>query len=162
VPELDPRFTPRALLRALTEHGVDFVVIGGIAVIFHGAVRFTRDLDVVFARDTANLDAMGRALTGLRATLRGVDEELPFVADARALDGVELLTLSTDAGPLDVHERPKGAPEYRTLRRRALRVEIEGFNVLVASIDDLIAMKRSAGRPLDLQDLELLEEVRRR
>lgn len=155
------RFSPTDLLRALTEHGVDFVVIGGVALVAHGSARVTFDLDVAFARDPGNLRALGAVLTGLDAKLRGVDEELPFVADEGTLDRVQLLTLKTSAGPIDVHVRPAGAPAYETLRMRATRVDVGGFAVLVASIDDLIAMKKAAGRPKDLIDVEELEEIRR-
>jgi hypothetical protein len=156
------RFSPRALLQALTAHGVDFVLIGGVAVNFHGVIRLTKDLDICFSRNRENLEALGHALTGLNARLRGVEEGLPVVADAVTLDRVELLTLETDAGPIDVHVRPKGAPAYDTLRRRAIRAELEGFNVLVASIDDMLKMKRASARPQDLLDVQALEEVRLR
>ena len=74
---------------------------------------------------------------------------------------VELLTLVTSLGELDVLARPPGAPAYEDLRRNADRYDLGGFNVSVASIDDLIAMKQSAGRAKDLLDVEELEAIKR-
>jgi hypothetical protein len=154
-------FDAAALLRALAEAELDFVVIGGIALVLHGSARLTRDLDIVFAPDEPNLHALGRVLTGLNAGLRGVDEDVPFVPDERTLRNVQLLTLTTDAGWLDVHRRPDGAPPYPVLKRRAEEQDIDGVSVLVASPDDLLAMKRAAARPQDLTDIEELEAIKR-
>jgi Nucleotidyl transferase AbiEii toxin, Type IV TA system len=149
------------ILRRLTESGVDFVVIGGIAMLLHGSSRLTRDLDIVFAPDDANLRALGEVLIGLQSRLRGVEEVEELVPDHRTLANVQLLTLSTAIGWLDVHRRPEGAPPYESLRRRAERMDLDGFQVLVASPDDLMAMKRAAGRPVDLADLEELAAIKR-
>jgi nucleotidyltransferase AbiEii toxin of type IV toxin-antitoxin system len=149
------------LIGLLNAHGVDFVVIGGIAAVLHGSARITKDLDVVFAPDGANLRLLGRALTELNARLRGVDDPVPFVPDEKALRNVRLLTLDTDHGPLDVMVEPDGRPSYEQLRRRAERMEVGAFGVLVASIPDLIAMKRAAGRHQDLADVETLEAIQR-
>jgi hypothetical protein len=156
-----PDFDPRGILRRLTAAGVDFVVIGGIAVILAGYGRATRDLDIAFASDAANLEALGGVLTGLDARLRGVDAEVPFVADRRTLAGIQLLTLETRLGWLDVHRSVAGVRSYEVLRSRARRVELGGIPVLVASVDELIAMKRAAGRPQDLIDVEALSAIKR-
>jgi len=72
------------------------------------------------------------------------------------------LTLTTTEGDIDLLVDPPGAPAYPILRRKASRIELDGDGVLIASIDDLIAMKAAAGRPQDLVDLESLEVARRR
>lgn len=149
------------ILSALVTRGVDFVVIGGIAAVIHGSPRLTLDLDVTFASDAGNLALLGGALVALGATPRGIEAELPFVADAATLRRVEVLTLDTIAGALDVLARPAGAPPYDALRQHAVRHEVGGFGVLVASIGDLIAMKRVAGRPKDLADIAELEAIQR-
>ena len=156
-----PEFDPRALMGALTSRGVDFVLIGGFAAVIHGSPRLTQDLDITYADDGANLRALGDALQDLDARLRGVEEDVPFVPDERALRPIELLTLDTAAGPLDLILHPPGGPTYSALRRRAQRVDVGGLAVLVASIADLLAMKRAAGRAKDLADVEELEAIER-
>jgi hypothetical protein len=152
--------SPTSLLVRLADATVDFVVIGAIAVVAHGHIRTTRDLDITYATEPENLEALGRALVALDARLRGVAEVVPFVPDGRTLRGAELLTLETAAGSLDLLAAPPGAPPYAELKARAEPIEIEGRPVLIAAIDDLVAMKRSAGRPRDLEDIEALEAIR--
>jgi hypothetical protein len=155
-----PDFDPREILQRLTAAGVDFVVIGGIAVVLAGYGRATRDLDIAVASDT-NLEALGDVLVGLDAKVRGVDDDVPFVADGRTLEGIQLLTLETSLGWLDVHRLVPGVRSYDALRARAQRVRLGDTAVAVASVDDLIAMKRAAGRPQDQIDLEALQAIKR-
>lgn len=153
--------SPSSLLTRLAASGVDFVVIGGIAVVAHGHIRTTRDLDITYATDDANLAALGRTLVDLDARLRGVAELVPFIPDERTLRATSLLTLQTKAGPLDLLAEPPGAPVYPDLRERADAIELDGHEVLIAALDDLLAMKRAAGRPRDLEDIAALEAVAR-
>jgi predicted nucleotidyltransferase len=157
-------FKPLQLLQLLTAKGVDFVLIGGYAAVLHGSPRVTQDLDICFATEAANLRILGSTLVDLRARLYGVEEDIPFVPDERALAQVELLTLDTDLGKLDLMTHPSGAPSYRRLRDRAEVYDVGGFVVRVASVTDLISMKTAAGRPKDLADvaeLEAIERIRR-
>ena len=156
-----PDFDPRGMLGLLTARGVDFVVIGGYAAALHGSPRITQDLDVLYAAESANLTALARVLEELNARLSGVDEELPFKADERTLASVELLTLETDRGRLDLMTAPDGRAGYERVRRRAARFDIGGFEVSVAEIGDLIAMKEATGRPKDLADVAELEAIGR-
>ena len=155
-------FDVLVLLRSLTERGVDFVVIGGIAAVLHGSPRVTQDLDISFATDPGNLEALGATLRSLDARLSGAPADLPSTPDADALRRVMVLTLETAHGRLDVLAAPSGAPPYPELRARADRYDVGGFHVLVAAIDDLIAMKRATNRPTDLADVVELEAIRER
>jgi predicted nucleotidyltransferase len=155
-------FALGALLSQLVNADVDFVVVGGVAVIVQGAPRFTRDLDICCATDQPNLDRLGAVLVELDARLRGIDEDVPFVPDGKTLRHTPMLTLTTRDGDIDLLVDPDGSPGYKALRRKASQIELDGFTVLIASIDDLIAMKSAAGRPQDLIDLESLEIARRR
>lgn len=156
-----PEFHPGALLKRLIAQGVDFVVVGGIAMVAHGSARITRDLDICHAIDPANLEALGCALVGLGARRRGVDDNVPFIPDGRTLRRTSILTLESPDGWIDLLVGPPGSPNYEQLRSRAERVTIDGIAVLIASLDDLEAMKRSAGRPIDRIDLEEIEVIRR-
>lgn len=149
------------ILGALVRHGVEFTVIGGIAVQTHGHLRTTKDVDVVPAPDRDNLRRLATALAELEAGLRGVDAHLLGidVTDPGDLERGGNFTLHTKHGWLDVfpHDLAKGAPAtYEELRRRALVMNIGGFTVAVAGLDDLLSMKRAAGRPIDLEDIAVL------
>ena len=154
-------FRPTLLLERLTDAGVDYVVIGGVAVTVQAGARFTKDLDLCYAPEVQNRRRLGQLLIDLGATLRGVEEDLPFVPDERTLARTQILTLSTDLGGLDLLVDPAGSPGWKALRRRADVIELSGRRVPVAAIDDLLAMKRAAGRPQDLVDVEALEAAKR-
>jgi predicted nucleotidyltransferase len=156
-----PDFNPEALLRRLVARGVDFVIVGGMAMVLHGSARLTRDLDICYSTDPANLAALGAALVELGARLRDVSDELPFVPDARTLRRATILTLDSDDGRIDLLASPAGAPPYRQLRERATRTTFDGTAILIASLDDMESMKRAAGRPRDLLDVEEIEVIRR-
>jgi Nucleotidyl transferase AbiEii toxin, Type IV TA system len=156
-----PDFSPRALLRSLADSGVDFVVVGGIAAVARGSATFTQDLDISYGPEQENLDRLGRVLVDLGARLRGVTDDVPFIPDGQTLKRTRVLTLETPIGPIDLLAQPDGAPEYRRLRERATREVIAGVEVHVASLVDLIAMKKAAGRPKDLVAVEELEALQR-
>jgi hypothetical protein len=157
-----PDFRPTELIGALVRAGVDFVVIGGVAVVVQASPRFTRDLDISYATDTANLERLGALLIALEARLRGVEADLPFMPDARTLRHTQMLTLTTRGGDLDLLVDPPGSRGYVALRRHADIVDLDGVYVRIASLEDLIEMKRAAGRPQDQIDIESLEVARSR
>lgn len=150
-----------ALLTRLARGGVDFVVIGGIAVVAHGYERNTKDLEISYAPDRANLEALGDVLVQLGARLRGIEEEIPFVPDAAMLRRTQILTLDTPDGGLDLLVDPDGSPGYDALKARAERIEFDGHEILIASIEDLLSMKRAANRPTDQTDIEALSTIQR-
>ena len=152
-------FRAADILGVLVAHGVDFVVVGGLAVVFHGSTRITQDLDVCYSTEPANLEVLGQALIELDAKLFGIDEDVPFVPDEKALQRTEILTLTTKHGKLDLLRSPGGAPPYPALRQGAELVQAGDFAIRVASPEDLIAMKQSAGRAKDLADIEELEAI---
>jgi Nucleotidyl transferase AbiEii toxin, Type IV TA system len=157
-----PDFRPTALIGAIVRAGVDFVVIGGVAVVVQASPRFTRDLDISYATHTANLERLRSLLVALDARLRGVEADVPFTPDARTLRHAQLLTLTTRDGDLDLLVDPPGSPGYPALRRHADIVNLDGEPVRIASLEDLIEMKRAAGRPQDTIDIESLEVARSR
>lgn len=156
-----PEFHLAALLRRLVQADVDFVVIGGIAAIAHGSPQITQDLDVSYASDEDNLERLGAALVALGATLRGVTDGVPFVPDGRTLRHTRVLTLDTPEGRLDLLAEPDGSGGYARLRANAIEVTVSGVTVRVAGLEDLLAMKKAAGRPKDRVYVEELEAIRR-
>lgn len=153
-------FDPLRLLGELNAASVRYVVIGAFAGRLLGSPTMTRDLDVCHATDAANLDALAAVLQGLNARLRDTDQPVKFRLDARSLASVTSLTLTTDAGDLDLLAAPAGTDGFDDLVRTAQPTDLDGTTVLVASIDDLMRMKRAAGRPKDLIELEVLGALR--
>jgi hypothetical protein len=155
------RFDPIYIFRRLRAHGVRFVLVGGMAAKVHGSPTFTVDVDICPARDPENLERLGSALGDLGARLRDAPADLPFHPDRQALERVELLTLTTDHGDLDVLMAPSGVDGFADLAANSEAVEVDdGLEIRVASLDDLIAMKRAAGRPKDRVELEVLGALR--
>ena len=152
-----PDYHPAALVRRLVDADVDFVVIGGVAVVLQAMPRFTKDLDICYSTAQDNLDALGGVLVALKARLRGTPEEVPFVPDGRTLRQTQIMCLTTLVGDIDLLVNPDGAPAYDTLHRRADIMSLGGHDVRFASIEDMLAMKRAAGRPQDLVDIESLQ-----
>jgi hypothetical protein len=146
---LGPPLQAGALLRTLDRHGVDFVVIGGMAGLVHGSAYPTFDLDVAYARDEANLNRLAAALRELGVTLRGGPPELPFQIDARTLANGANFTFESELGGFDILGDVAGIRDYEGLRAAARTDVIEDVTVRVASLDHLIAMKRAANRTKD-------------
>jgi len=144
----------------LIRHGVRFVVIGGIGARLHGSPTVTRDTDICYERSPENLERLAHALRDLDARLRGVDEDVPFLPDAETLRAGDHFTFVTSAGDLDILGTPAGVEGFEDLATHATEFAIDGSTVLVASIDDLIRMKRSAGRAKDLIEVEVLGALR--
>jgi len=156
-----PEFRLGELLARLVAGEVDFVVIGGIAAIAHGSPQVTQDLDIAYATDEANLERLGSVLVALGATLRGVTDGVPFVPDGQTLRRTRMLTLDTSDGPLDLLAEPDGAGSYAGLRANAIEATVSGATVRIAGLEDLLAMKKVAGRPKDRVYVEELEAIRR-
>jgi hypothetical protein len=153
-------FQPERVIHVLGRHRVRYVLIGGLAAVTHGAPLITQDVDACYARDDLNLRRIAKALVEIRAELRGADPGLPVRLDAKALRAGDSFTFTTDIGWLDLLGTPPGTTGYEDLARTADAFELFGYRVLVASVDDLIRMKRAAGRPKDLLALEELGALR--
>jgi hypothetical protein len=159
-------FRPEAVIGLFGRHRVRYVLIGGLAAITHGAPLITQDIDACYAREDANLERLAAALAEINAELRRADPGLPVRLDAKTLRAGDAFTFTTDIGWLDLIGTPAGTTGYDDLARTADAFDLFGHKVLVASLEDLIRMKRSAGRPKDLLALEelgaLREELSRR
>lgn len=154
------------VLTALQAAGVRFVLVGGLAVILHGVPRSTADLDLAVELSPENLLRLVQVLArlGFRPRAPVPAEQLAdaerrrewiedkgmiaftFVRAGRALDEVDVLIDS----PID----------YERLARGAESLEAEGLTLAIASVNDLIEMKRASGRAHDLADIHALERLR--
>jgi hypothetical protein len=153
-------FDPIRALQVFADHEVRFVVIGGVAGATHGSPSVTQDLDVCYERGQENLERLAEALGSIHAVLRGVDDDVPFAPNAQTLGAGDHFTFKTDLGDLDCLGIPAGTLGYHDLVKTAIDVDLDGMVVAVASLDDLIRMKRAAGRPRDLAELEILGALR--
>ncbi len=133
------------LIAVLAGHGVDYVVIGGVATQVHGGGRAMMVLELTPDPDPENLRRLGAALIEL---------------EARPVENGEEMLL-TQHGQIHILKEPKGARTFDEMRKRALVVDLDGTDVAIVSLDDLIRMKRAAGRPRDLDDIATLAEVER-
>ncbi len=151
----------RAIFEALRKHDVGFVVIGAVALVLHGSARVTRDLDLCYSREQANLHRLAKALRRLAPTLRGAPPDLPFKLDAPTLRAGLNFTLLSSAGDLDLLGEVTGIGEYPAVKRLSVDMRIYGRDVQVLSLDGLERAKRAAGRLKDLADLAEIQEIRR-
>jgi predicted nucleotidyltransferase len=149
------------ILRVLKEHEVRFIVIGAIAAIAQGYPLNTQDIDITPARDPANLERLAAALDDLGARLRMPDDDegVSFPIDAQMLGGSDMWTLRTRHGDLDLSYVPSGTQGYDDLRRDARIEEIEGVEVPIASLTDIIRSKEAAGRVKDQAQLPALRRT---
>lgn len=158
-----PAADPEVILGVLARHDVDFLVVGGVAVVVHGYPRLTQDVDILAAPDAANMRRLATALAELNA--RSVDDrnrELPL--DLSHPEGLALgdFFLVTDAGGLDLVNGPRpDLKRWRRLDAAAVEVDLGGLAIRVVGKDDLIAMKREAGRGKDLRDIAALTAAER-
>lgn len=148
---------PESIFAALDAHGVEYVVVGGIAVQAHGHVRMTNDVDLIPAPTLENLRRLAAALVELQARVLNPGAE-SLAIDASMLPRTTLWQFSTAHGDIDVlHDAPGAAP-YPQLRARALVIALGEHRIPIAGRDDLISMKRASGRPVDLADIAALTE----
>jgi len=153
------------LIAVLARHSVDYVVIGGVATQVHGHRRTTMDLDLTPNPDPENLRRLGAALAELEARPHGSGaekDEIPARDPERLAIAAIVPPLLTRHGQIHILKEPKGARSFDEMRKGALVVDLEGNDVAIVSLDDLIRMKRAAGRPADLDDIATLTEVERR
>lgn len=160
MPELDIE----GILEALVAADVEFLLIGGVAVGFHGYVRATKDVDIVPSPDPKNLERLAVVLRQLEAEIEGAaefaDVELPNPLDPGALALGGNWVLRTRLGRCDVMQWIGEDALWKRLAPAAVSAAIGALTVLVVSYEDLVALKREAGRPEDLADLERLSQAR--
>lgn len=163
-----PRFFE--LLRTLCEKGVEFVIIGGFAVILHGHVRATKDVDIVPDTSADNVERLWNALVELEARPAEIEglqpNEMPVAFGKEGLQHGGNWILYTTQGRLDLMPYvadAEGEIPFGELRQSAVRVDLEeiGHPIWVASVEQLIAMKEHANRDVDRIDVTALRMILR-
>jgi hypothetical protein len=157
---------PLPLLRALHERGIEHIVVGGFAVNAHGFIRVTKDLDIVPNPAQENLQKLAELLGDLGAKLLDTGDFEPRELPADPTRAADLamggnFCVLTDIGRLDVMQWLSGVDFddlYTELDPETIESTVDGIPVRVCGLDHLRAMKRAAGRPEDLKDLERLGE----
>jgi len=144
-------------VQALTDGGVEFVIIDGWCAILHGSSYVTNDLDIFFSRKAENVRRLGRALSLFHPRLRELDPGLPFVWDEATLRNGAVFTLTTGVGMIDLLAEVAGLGPFDDVKARAVETEAFGRRVLTLDLPSLIQAKRAAGREKDLRSLPELE-----
>jgi hypothetical protein len=153
-----------ALLRALGDAHVEFIVVGGAAATAQGSVRLTLDLDVVYRRTPENMTRVVNSLIRHHPYLRGAPQGLPFRWDVDTLTHGLNFTLVTDLGSIDCLGEIVGGG-YDALLPDSELLTLFGVECRVLSLEQLIQVKRATGRVKDLEalaELEAIAEERRR
>ena len=157
MPQRAPDFL--AALTALNTARVRFVLVGGLAMVSQGSAYITNDIDIGYAPGLGNLAALVTALEPFHPCLRDAFEGSLLSADA-VQDALHL-ALTTDIADIDFYGDAPGIPSFDMLWNQSVILDLNGTAVHVASVDDLIAMKRAANRPKDQNHLLELEALRK-
>jgi hypothetical protein len=163
-PRLAPMPIFEPMFAALNEAGVRYVIVGGVAVVLHGHPRLTADLDLAVDLEPGNARNAVDVLLGL-----GLCPAPPLApedfADATSRErwvrdkGMIVFRMADATGRRLVDLLADAAIPFAELWERSVEVPLSGTTVRVAAIPDLIRMKRLAGRPMDLLDIEVLETI---
>ncbi len=149
----------REILEVLNQHQVEYIVVGGVAAVIHGAPTTTFDLDALVRVTEANAERLVRALSELEGRFREHHEAIcPTIKDILA--GGHLL-LMTRAGPLDVLGFIGDQRRYEDLLDASPEIRMNIGSLRVLGLEELIAEKKRMGRTKDLAAAELLEAVLR-
>ncbi len=147
------------LLPVLVEAGVEFILIGGVAGVVHGAARLTYDVDLVYARSRVNYERLVAALTPHQPYLRDAPPGLPFRLDLATFRNGLNFTLTTAIGDLDLLGEVAGGGTYENLLPDTQPIEAFGVTFRCITLPKLIELKRAAGRPKDFEAIAELEAL---
>jgi hypothetical protein len=153
---LKEEFDFLTMLRILVEHEVEFIVVGGMCAVLHGAPVQTFDLDIVQSRDPANLLKLEQALREMGAYYR---EHPPgrILPDATRMTTPGHHFLRTTAGPLDVLGAIAGQRDYAALLPHTVEIELDhNLWIRILDLETLIITKRETGRQKDKLVLPIL------
>jgi len=149
------------LLKRLNDAGVEYVVIGGVAAVLHGAELTTKDVDICTPLQGANLKCIFNAVDPLNPRVRMRPDLMKVPEHVWQMPDLKNLYLLTDLGIIDMLGDVPGVGDYNQVREHSEPADFgEGVAGRLLSLDALILAKRAAGRPKDLEHLRNLEVVR--
>jgi hypothetical protein len=154
VPSSAPEPDLSSLIATLDRHGVDYVLIGGMAARVYGSTMATQDLDILASDLPQNMERLAAALNELEA-----HSDLASTASVDGLWGMNT-SWDTKAGAVDVLVVARGPDggtvNWRAINANARTLQQGSLSVRIASLEDLLLMKLAAGRPRDLAVAEEL------
>jgi predicted nucleotidyltransferase len=150
------------LLKRLSDFGVEFVVVGGVAATLHGSARITTDLDVCAPLGEPNLSKILAALKDIQPRLRMRPDRMPLPYDPARLQGLNNLYLETDLGQLDFLGEITGIGSFSEALEHTVPVDLGGVICRVLDLESLIIAKKAAGRRKDLEAVIELEVIQQR
>ena len=145
------------ILKSLNEHGVEYVLVGGMAANLHGSTITTIDCDVVVDLDTENLRRLAQALTSFSPTFRHKNPPQTFDEARAAEGGWKNIYLDTEVGALDCLGDIKGLGDFAACSARSIDADFGHFSIRVLNREALIEAKKAMGRPKDLLTVAQLE-----
>ncbi len=145
------------ILKSLNDHGVKYVLVGGMAANLHGSPITTMDCDVVVDLDPENLKKLAQALTSFSPFFRHKIPPQAFDETRAAESSWKNIYLDTEVGVLDCLGDIKGLGDFTECSARSIEVEFGDFPLRVLSREALIEAKKAMGRPKDLLTVSLLE-----
>jgi len=152
-------------INILNQAEVEYVVIGGVALVAHGSARATFDLDVCYQRSKDNIEKLCRALGPFHPRLRGAPLDLPFRFDPKTVTAGLNFILATDLGDFDLLGEVAGLGFYDAVYQSSQIKKVENIECRVLSLDGLYKAKSAAGRDKDreaLKEIKGLKELKER
>lgn len=153
------------LLSKLLTNQVDFVIIGGVAAIVHGATTFTQDIDVCTSFDNENIKKIVSAVADLDPRYRMTPQKIKMPVDATQLFGFKNLYLQTTLGEIDLLSEVDGVGPFDIVKKHATRFDIGEVQIAVMSLEDIILSKGKLGRPKDrhvIAELRIVQQLKKK
>jgi hypothetical protein len=150
------------ILERLNGARVEYVVVGGMAAVFHGVPLVTRDIDICLPLTEENLRRLEAALADLHPVHRQTPQRLPFSVAADYQRGLKNIYLRTDWGVLDCLGEIKGIGDFAAVLRRSLRVELPIGACRILDLEALIDSKSALDRPQDKLAVIHLKQIQQR
>jgi predicted nucleotidyltransferase len=150
----------KALLSRLKEQKVEFVIIGGVCGVLHGASLVTLDLDICCRFSRENLRRIEAAVKDLHPRHRLTANKLPLELTDELCDSLKNIYLNTDLGILDCLSEVSGIGNYEQVLRQSIPHSMSYGEFRILNLDALIAAKSAAGREKDLDAVRLLQAIK--